>query len=95
MYPIVLEPPSNSPDLKIILPIVLTLAFAVVIITIGLFYYRRRLRNKKSEKHSPNISVSRAAQLSDNQHVPIYSVDPIKLDTDHGYAIWRPIQQKT
>ncbi|CAF0726279.1 unnamed protein product [Adineta steineri] len=43
-----LKPPSNSPDLKIILPIVLTLAFAVVIITIGFFYYRRRLRNKKS-----------------------------------------------
>ncbi|CAF0978870.1 unnamed protein product [Adineta steineri] len=50
---------------------------------------------KNLKKHSPNISLSTAAQLSDNQHVPIYSVDPIKLDTDHGYAIWRPVQQKT
>ncbi|CAF3692630.1 unnamed protein product [Adineta steineri] len=53
------------------------------------------IQSDSSKKHSPNISLSTAAQLSDNQHVPIYSVDPIKLDTDHGYAIWRPVQQKT
>ena len=34
------------------------------------------------------------SQSSDNQLEGIYNDDSIKLDTDNGYSVWRPVQQK-
>ncbi|CAF0749444.1 unnamed protein product [Adineta ricciae] len=85
--------PSDRSTLIIVLSVVSSVLFVGILGAVGFFCYRRRRHGCK--ERSNDYSFDQVDSKTDSSLYGQYDAGhSTKLDTDAGYAVWRPVMQR-